>query len=126
MGPGGEAQPKHFTQKPIRGANNWGVQLEKLDPDCLACEGGQLSRFANQIWWQNALAGLHDTMQVQMSNSLLRDITNVPFMIPAALFTYGAAFGQMLNLMQSPIYIYRAPRKDRDGKSTYQPPIIIW
>jgi len=127
MGLGGDAVLKGFLTPPVEGANNVGTQGHRyLDPDCLFCEGGIVSRFMNQIYGINATAGLHDTMQINLGTGLLRDIANVPLMPVAALGTYSAAFGQMLNSLPSSTYIYSLPKKDTNGRSEYRPPIMIW
>ncbi len=81
---------------PVEGANNIGTQNAKLDPDCLACEGGRLSRTLNQVAGINAVGGLHDVFQVSLGIGIAREIFNVPGMLPAAAFTYTAALSQPL------------------------------
>jgi RHS repeat-associated protein len=125
MGPGGDAVEKGLTQPPVKGANNIGIQGQ-LNPDCIFCEGGLVSRAANYIPGINAVAGLHDWMQIHMDPGFMRNVANVPLMPVAALGTYAAAFGNVLNSMTGPIYIYRQPKNDQNGKSAYQQPIIIW
>ena len=97
--PGGAAQVKKLSDMPIRGANNIGTQgHEIIDPECLTCEGGILSRFLNRIPGVNAVAGMHDVFQIKLDTISLpyaRDIFNVPGMIPAGAITYAA-------LMQGP------------------------
>lgn len=53
-------------------------------------EGGIISRMANYIPGINAVSGLHDVFQItldRLGNSM-RDIFNVPGMLPAAALTY--------------------------------------
>ncbi|GAA5442112.1 hypothetical protein Misp06_00273 [Microbulbifer sp. NBRC 101763] len=101
MGPGGDAVGKGELQKPVEGANNIGTQNAKLNPDCVACEGGRLSEALNQVPGINAVAGVHDVMQVSLGTGLARDVLNVPGMIPAAAFTYAAALGQPLTYLNT-------------------------
>lgn len=112
MRPGGDAMEKGYEQMPEKGANNIGTQGDGLDPRCIFCEGGFLSRAANRIPGINAVAGMHDVMQVK-SPGILRDIFNVPGMPIAAIVTYGAALGQALNVVPSPMYIYHLRKEDR-------------
>jgi len=126
MGPGGDAVEKGPLDPPVKGANNVGVQNCKDPRNSWFCEGGTVSRFFNQVFGVNAVAGVHDTMQNGLGTGLMRDIGNVPLMLPAAAFTYGAAFGQVLNSLPSPMYIYRPQQKDANGRSEYRPPIMVW
>eukprot|EP00808_Paulinella_micropora_P012525 g51951.t1 len=93
---GGEAVWKDYLTRPVEGANNVGIQghYESLDADSWGLqglnEGGRYSVILNKIPGVNAIAGMHDTMQVEMGAGLLRDVTNVPFMIPATAITLGA------------------------------------
>ena len=98
---GGEAVQKDRYTWPIAGANNIGVQGGPLDPNGLWNESGRVPAVANQIPGINAVAGLHDTFQVGIDKALTtafnpsvgdtaRTILNVPGMLPAAAWTYGA------------------------------------
>ncbi|MCO5119427.1 MAG: hypothetical protein M9951_07295, partial [Burkholderiaceae bacterium] len=108
----------------IEGANNWGSQGGALDPNCIACEGGTLSNLMNRIWGQNALAGFHDAMQVNSGHALTRDITNVPYMIPAALITYGAGVGQLMNMSPVPVHVHRPVREGGKNESKYRSSVL--
>ncbi|MEM5789372.1 MAG: RHS repeat-associated core domain-containing protein, partial [Syntrophobacteraceae bacterium] len=98
---GGEAVQKDPYTWPVAGHNNIGVQGGPLDPNGLWNEGGRVSVVANQIPGINAVAGLHDTFQVGIDKALTtafnpsvgdtaRTILNVPGMLRAAAWTYGA------------------------------------
>lgn len=91
--PGGDAQPKGRFQLPVAGANNFGVARAVVDPDDFFGEGGRLSRLLNRVPGMNAIAGLHDVMQVdwdRWGGRSLRSTMNYPGMGPAALLTYPA------------------------------------
>lgn len=62
-----------------------------------------MSLFLNSIRGINAVAGLHDTFQTALNNSGLREILNVPGMIPAAAITYPAL---MASDMESTVMMY--------------------
>lgn len=125
LSPGGDAVQKGYEQPPVKGANNIGTQGELLNPDCLFCEGGIVSRAANQIPGINAIAGMHDVMQIN-TPGIWRDIFNVPAMAVAGAFTYGAALGQVLNAIPSPTYIYSPQKVGGRRDSGYRAPMIIW
>lgn len=96
MGPGGAAVGKKPLDMPVEGANNIGIQETIVNPNCMACEGGRVSEVLNVVPGVNAVAGVHDVMQVSLGTGIARDVLNVPGMIPAAAFTYIAALGQPL------------------------------
>jgi len=85
---------------PRENANNFGTAEKTLNPDGLFNEGGKISRFANRIRGLNAVAGLHDVLQVrldQYGGSFARNFFNVPAMIPAAVITYGGLLSHTLS-----------------------------
>ena len=92
---GGDAVDKTSTDAGIKGANNIGI-AGKVDSNSLFGEGGKVSRFLNKIPGVNAIAGLHDTMQVGfdtlqgVSDGWMRTVFNVPAMVPATALTYTA------------------------------------
>lgn len=55
-------------------------------------QGGYLSNFANRIPGMNSLARLHDHYQIEFGNigGWVRNLFNVPAMIPATLINYVA------------------------------------
>ena len=117
-GPGGDAVVKGENEMPREGANNIGTQgNEKLDPECMACEGGKISVVANQIPGINATAGLHDVMQINLPD-IPRNILNVPLMPVAAAITYFGLLGDGLNKMP---YSFRliTKEKNKTGKTFY-------
>ena len=81
-------------------------------------EGGDLSKTLNKVPGINAVAGVHDVMQVSLGDGLARDVLNVPGMIPAAAFTYTAALGQPLTHLNTGqilgIAITYSRNKERD------------
>jgi RHS repeat-associated protein len=90
---GGAAQGKSRYQLPIEGANNVGVARNAVDAGDFFGEGGLTSRFMNRVPGINAVAGLHDVMQVgwdRWGGSGLRNWLNYPGMPAAALVTYPA------------------------------------
>lgn len=92
---GGAAVQKRPDQLPIKGANNIGVQGEKLTGklrEDFFKEGGSLSKQANKIPSINAVAGLHDVFQVELGTigNWARNLFNVPGMVPAAGITAGS------------------------------------
>ncbi|HRQ15373.1 MAG TPA: hypothetical protein PK205_18905, partial [Promineifilum sp.] len=103
--PGGEAEGKGETQMPVAGANNVGTQHAEVDPSCIFCEGGGVSRVANQIPGVNAVAGMHDVFQVSMGTSIWRDVLNIPGMALAAGITYPGFLGQVLNNAPAGVYL---------------------
>jgi hypothetical protein len=111
--PGGEAEGKGETQMPVEGANNVGTQQATVDSSCTFCEGGKVSRIANQIPGINAVAGMHDVFQVSMGTSIWRDVFNVPGMALAAVITYPGFLGQVFNNSPSDVYL---PTKLGRGK----------
>ena len=125
MGPGGAAVGKGDLQMPVEGANNIGTQNAKLTPDCIACEGGRLSEALNQVPGVNAVAGVHDVMQVNLGTGIARDIFNVPGMIPAAAFTYTAVLSQPLTHLNTEQIVNiattcsRNKERDRDKQLPY-------
>jgi len=66
-------------------------------------EGGPVSFYLNRIRGINAVAGLHDKFQVALTSLGLREILNVPGMIPAAAITYPAL---MASDMESTVMMY--------------------
>ncbi len=116
MGPGGDAVGKGETQMPVEGANNIGTQHAEVDPTCTFCEGGPVSRFTNQIPGINAVAGMHDVLQVSMGTTVWRDVLNVPGMGVAAGVTYSGFIGQALNTA-GPMLM---PIRDNDRRGGYQ------
>lgn len=103
---GGEATGKDpISGQPVEGANNIGTQDNIVDPNSVWGEGGKVSRAANQIPGVNAVAGLHDVMQVSMGSTIWRDILNVPGMGVAAGVTYGGFLGKALNAAPVNVYI---------------------
>ena len=117
-GPGGDAVVKGENEMPREGANNIGTQgNEKLDPECMACEGGKVSRIANEIYGVNAMSGLHDVFQISLPG-ISRDILNVPGMPVAAAITYFGLLGDGLNKMP---YSFRLITKEKNkaGKTFY-------
>ena len=122
--PGGPAVEKGLTQSPVQGANNVGTQGGPLDPNCLFCEGGVVSRFANQIPGINAVAGMHDMFQITMGDSLARDVLNVPGMFVAAAITAGGFLGEMMNLVPRPTVVTFA-RKNANGGTTVEL-VTLW
>jgi len=123
IGPGGEAVQKTDISPPVEGANNIGVQGLNVNDPCLFCEGGPVSRVANQIPGINAVGGLHDVFQISMGDSIWRNVLNVPGMSVAAGITYGGFVGQALNTAPANLYIPfnvgRRDNKDRD-------PVYLW
>lgn len=91
---GGEAVQKTYTQPPVKGANNIGTQGEPLDPNGWFNEGGKVSRFLNHIYGINAVAGMHDSFQIQLQTTA-RDILNVPLMPVAGAITYVALYNSI-------------------------------
>ena len=96
--PGGEVVQKGPFTPPIKGANNFGTQGQDIDDPCFSCEGSTLSLVMNQVPSMNAIAGLHDMMQIQMGDGFWRGFMNIPNMPPAAAFVYAALVGQALNV----------------------------
>ncbi|SSC11118.1 hypothetical protein BPUTSESOX_475 [uncultured Gammaproteobacteria bacterium] len=85
---GGEAAApiKGENRGPLKGYNNIGIQDDSLS---IFYEGKALSKVLNIIpAGINAVAGLHDKFQVSMTG-WVRNVFNVPGMIPAAVITYG-------------------------------------
>jgi hypothetical protein len=125
MRPGGAAVQKTELSSPAEGANNIGVQGGNVANPCAACEGGGLSNALNQVPGVNAVAGVHDVMQVSLGAGLARDILNVPGMIPAAAFTYTAALSQPLTHLNTGQIISiattysRNKERDRDRQLPY-------
>lgn len=116
MGPGGDAVGKKKTERPVKGANNVGVQKKILDPNCAFCEGGNLSRGLNVVPGINATAGMHDMFQVSMGKGVLREILNVPGMPVAATITYAAYAGQYLQGLSDQQLIYLSVAKSHDDE----------
>lgn len=109
--PGGPAVGKAPTQRPVQGANNVGSQYPVLDPTCIWCEGGNISRALNEVPLINAIAGVHDTFQINLGDGLLRDILNVPGMLIAAPFTIAAFISEPLSFFNptAALYYYATP-----------------
>jgi hypothetical protein len=71
---------------PLKGYNNIGIQDKPLS---IFYEGEALSKVLNIVpAGINAVAGLHDKFQTSMTG-WMRNVFNVPGMIPAAVITYG-------------------------------------
>jgi len=125
MQPGGDAVGKGELQMPVEGANNIGTQNATLDPNCMACEGGGMSKTLNKVPGINAVAGVHDVMQVSLGTGVARDVLNVPGMIPAAALTYTAAYSQPLTHLNTGQMIgiattySRNKKRDRDDQLPY-------
>ncbi|MCT2532888.1 FG-GAP-like repeat-containing protein [SAR92 clade bacterium H231] len=125
MGAGGKAVAKDPLDMPVEGANNIGTQNAKLNPNCMACEGGRVSEALNVVPGVNAVAGVHDVMQVSLGTGPARDILNVPGMVPAAAFTYTAALGQPLTHLNTSQVVgiattySRNRERDRDRQLPY-------
>jgi RHS repeat-associated protein len=91
---GGEAVEKGRYDMPVKGANNAGTQSYNLDRNGWINEGGRVSRVVNNTPGGNATSGLHDVFQVTIDKffgaygETMRNILNVPGMIPAAVITY--------------------------------------
>jgi len=66
-------------------------------------EGSPMSLFLNSIRGINAVAGLHDAFQTALNDCGLREILNVPGMIPAAAITCPAL---MASDMESTVMMY--------------------
>ncbi len=85
---GGAAPIKGENGKPIEGYNNIGYQGQD-DSKSLFYEGKLVSKVLNVApAGINAVAGLHDTFQINMTG-WYRTIFNVPGMAAAAVITYG-------------------------------------
>ncbi len=125
MGSGGAAVGKGELTMPVEGANNIGTQNAKLDPDCIACEGGAFSNTLNKVPGINAVAGVHDVFQVSLGTGIARDIFNVPGMIPAALLTYAAALSQPLTHLNNGQIIGIATTYSRNKKRDHQSPYVV-
>jgi len=127
LGPGGSAVGKGDLQRPVQGANNIGTQNAKLDPNCIACEGGRLSEALNVIPGVNAVAGVHDVMQVSLGTGIARDVLNVPGMIPASAFTYAAALGQPLTHLNTGqiIGVATTYSRNRERERNNQLPYVV-
>jgi hypothetical protein len=85
---GGEAAAPIKGEKlgPLKGYNNIGIQDKPLS---IFYEGKALSKALNIVpAGINAVAGLHDKFQTSMTG-WMRNVFNVPGMIPAAVITYG-------------------------------------
>lgn len=85
--PGGKAVEKDILDPPVKGANNIGEQGGRVNAQgrpvncgvfCLR-EGGGFSRALNRVPGINAVAGLHDVMQVNLGDGLAREILNFPW-----------------------------------------------
>ncbi|MGH9893465.1 MAG: hypothetical protein ACREA0_16045, partial [bacterium] len=96
--PGGPWVEKAPLDRPIRGANNVGVQgriyQDVDDTPGFWDEGGPVSQLLNRIPGVNAVAGLHDAFQISLGNAFLRSALNVPGMPIAAAITFGSFLGQ--------------------------------
>jgi RHS repeat-associated protein len=97
--PGGAAQGKERLSMPIEDANNFAESRSVIDPATFTGEGGRMSRFMNRIPGMNAIAGLHDVLQVRLDllggdrfGPALRNTLNYPGMPVAAGLTYPALF----------------------------------
>lgn len=92
---GGEAVQKGWNSPPVKGAINIGVQKPgPIDPDSWFNEGGRVSRAANVVPGINAVAGMHDSWQIQLPDTA-RDILNVPTMPIAGAITYLANYNNI-------------------------------
>jgi hypothetical protein len=96
--PGGAAVAKGRFDMPVEGANNIGIQTKPVNHEGLFYEGGPVSRAANCMPGINATGGMHDVFQVKLDEffggqalgNFMRSTLNVPAMLPAAVFSYGA------------------------------------
>jgi hypothetical protein len=99
---GEEAVSKTSSDTAFEGKNNIGI-AGKVNPNSLLGEGGKVSRILNQVPGVNAVAGMHDVMQVGFdrvvgtSDSWLRTVANVPAMVPAVAITYSALAAPYVN-----------------------------
>jgi hypothetical protein len=101
---GGEAVPKYKYDYPVAGANNIGTVTRTIDSSAWFSEGGIVSRALNVVPGVNAVAGMHDVFQVQLSQwgelagagDLARNVFNVPGMPVAAVMTTPALFDPLL------------------------------
>lgn len=95
LAPGGKAVPKTLNSEPSSIANNIGCQ----DGPCHLFginfqEGSTASRILNMLPGVNGVAGLHDVFQINMSGQPAlfflsqRSIFNIPYMVPAAGFSF--------------------------------------
>jgi hypothetical protein len=102
---GGDAVNKTSRDTAFKNVNNIGI-AGKVDKTSWFGEGGKVSRFLNKIPGVNAVAGIHDTMQVGFDNlqgvsdSWMRTVFNVPAMVPAAAITYTALMSDQTVLIQ--------------------------
>lgn len=90
---GGPAQSKNRFTLPYEGANNIGEASRVVNPDSIWGEGGRISRVLNRLPGVNAVAGVHDVLQVgldQTGGAGMRAILNIPGMPLAAALTYPA------------------------------------
>ncbi|HOE19205.1 MAG TPA: RHS repeat-associated core domain-containing protein [Syntrophorhabdaceae bacterium] len=95
-------QPKDRFAMPQPGFCHIGEQGVGNDPGGWLNEGGKISRFTNNIPGVNAVAGMHDVMQIKLDQffgsqalgSFMRSTLNWANMVPAALFTTA---GQLAN-----------------------------
>lgn len=91
---GEEAVKKGYRTPPVKGANNIGVQGGSVDPNGMWNEGGIVSRALNKIGGINAVAGMHDSFQIQLQDTA-REILNVPLMPVAGALTYMALYNDI-------------------------------
>jgi len=103
---GGDAVNKGPLTPPVEGANNFGNAVDFGDlPQSIRAgmeEGAWFSRTMNSIPGMNAVAGMHDIFQntwTKLSGSLLREVLNVPGMLPAAALAYGALASDYTHVM---------------------------
>ena len=95
---GGAAVSKAIGARPVEGANNVSFARESPNPNSWWDEGGLISRVGNRVPAINAVAGLHDNVQLGLEalgmalgvGKTLSFVLNVPGMPVTAAITYGA------------------------------------
>lgn len=133
--PGGERVDKESTTPPAKGKNNVGfaghmrgrtdlIEVDGKDRsfgDCGLCEGGKISKWLNERYGINGVAGLHDVFQNKLGEwggPDLRNfsVTNYGGMVVAAGVVYPGYLGQLAN--SSPAWVTAPVRnRRRDGES---------
>jgi hypothetical protein len=107
---GGEAQVKRGLTMPYEHINNCGTQGEPVDINSMFGEGGIVSRGINAGPGGNSICGMHDAMVVKLDSFFvgqgldgmgesMRNILNVPLMLPAAALSYGALMADPMAMM---------------------------
>jgi hypothetical protein len=108
---GGDAVDKVASDTSFNGANNIGTygKVDSNAPWYSLKEGASISKILNQVPGVNAVAGFHDNMQVwfdtvtKSKDGILRNVANIPAMVPAVAVTYSALAFEHRNA----IIIYR-------------------